>query len=532
MNLQAHQFPLPQLIRKWAEQIPDKAALTSVGQGSVSWRELRSNGLDWAGWLRECGVRSGDRVVTLVPQSLESHYVWLGCAAIGAVEVSVNTEFRGEWLRHAINVSQATTIVLSKRYLPQVEAVLADTSANRLLIYDAELDEFRLDGVEVHVHAAYVPVQEFSEIDPGIGDTACILLTSGTTGASKAVDLPWGSLYAISSMEPIEEPRDITFYVPYAPYHLSGRTALYRAAVYGGHAVVRESFSTSQFWPDVRTYGCTWALLYPAPTRYLASLPASAEDADNPLELVLMVPPVSEVDEVKRRYGFEVYSIYGMTEIGTPFILSPEYARSDMVGCCGVPVEGVEAKVVDAADFEVPRGEIGELVVRSSRPWQFLKGYQGDAEATARIYRNGWIHTGDLFRQDEEGFYWYVDRSKDMIRRRSENVSSVELEAAILSHPLVLEAAAVGVESELGEEEILAVVVPEPGFDPAGLIDYLKDRVPRFALPAYVRCVDELPRTQATQRVQKSVLREEGLTRDVWARGQERQRRSVGPGAR
>jgi crotonobetaine/carnitine-CoA ligase len=180
----------------------------------------------------------------------------------------------------------------------------------------------------------------------------------------------------------------------------------------------------------------------------------------------------------------------------------------------------VEVRIVDDNDCEVATGEIGELIVRTETPWAMNSGYYGNPEATARAWRNGWFHTGDAFRQDAAGNYFFVDRMKDAIRRRGENISSFEVEAEVSSHPQVQEAAAVAVPSEHGEDEVLVAVVPQPGgCDPKALVEYLIPRMPHFMVPRYVRLMPELPKTP-TQKVQKHLIRSEGITADTWDREQ------------
>ena len=513
--------PLPVLIDMRVRATPDGIALTSVEQGSVSWRELRVASFRWANWLRGRGIQPGDHVVTLVPQSLEAAYVWLACATIGAIEVSINSAFRGEWMRHALSVSKARVVVLSERFLAQVAPCLAGTDVQALLIYDSEQEPAPREGVEIVTSS---PASE-SEAPPpavevGPHDTACVLYTSGTTGASKAVLVPWRQLALSLAVDPaFASPERQTFYLPYAPYHLSGRCAIYRGALAGGHTVVRESFSTSAFWTDVRRFGCTWTILYAAPARFLMAQPETPADGDNPLEWVLMCPLLPEVDAFRRRFGARVYSVYGMTEIGNPLRVDPEMATSDRAGCCGHPIDGIEARLVDAFDHSVPDGRPGELILRSRDPWCFTSGYLGIPEATAKAWRNGWFHTGDILRKAADGDFYYVDRSKDMIRRRGENVASAELEAAILKCPLVSEAAVVGVPSSVGDEDILAAIVPKRHpLACQDVIAFLSEIVPRFALPRYIRVLEALPRTQATQRVEKHVLRAAGVGEDCWDR--------------
>ena len=180
---------------------------------------------------------------------------------------------------------------------------------------------------------------------------------------------------------------------------------------------------------------------------------------------------------------------------------------------------GIEVRLVDEADCEVPVGAVGEMMVRTDAPWSMNHGYYKNPEATAAAWRNGWFHTGDAFRVDADGNYYFVDRIKDAIRRRGENISSFEVEREICAFPAVKEAAVIAARSELSEDEVLAVVAPVAGqsIDPIALTRFLRDRLPYFMVPRYIRVVAELPKTP-TQKIQKTTLRREGVTPDSWDR--------------
>jgi crotonobetaine/carnitine-CoA ligase len=205
-----------------------------------------------------------------------------------------------------------------------------------------------------------------------------------------------------------------------------------------------------------------------------------------------------------------------MTEISSPIVSG---ANPQKIGTCGTVREGVDVRLVDTNDCEVSIGEIGEMIIRTDRPWAMNSGYYKDDEATANAWRNGWFHTGDAFRQDADGYFYFVDRMKDAIRRRGENISSFEVEIEVCAHPAVREAAAIGVASEFSEDDVMVVVAPVPGqtIDPAQLVTFLADRMPYFMVPRYVRILDELPKTPSA-KVQKASLRSEGITPDSWDR--------------
>lgn len=522
-RVEAHET-LPRMVYRFAHERPDEAALVSIGQGEATWAELWRDTRHWAGWLRQQGVRAGDRVVALMPQSLEAAHLWLGCCVLGAVDVSVNTQFRGEWLRHALVTSLAKVLVIPQRYLEQVLAVLPQTRIATVCIIDVERVDVELPpGVRLVTGSPLAAAPE-ADREPASHphDTACILYTSGTTGASKAVQITWGLIHhTAQTYRRFLRPRDgHVFYFPYSAYHLAGRMALHVAGLGRGRAVIREQFSTSAFWDDVRAHRCTWSLLFGAPARFLANRPESTDDRDHSLELVLVNPLLPEIDLLKRRYGFEAFTTYGMTETGITLNAEPAETISAHAGSCGRPVPGFEVRLVDENDYPVAPGEPGELVVRSSDPWLVTPGYQAAPEATAKAWRNGWFHSGDMFRQDADGRFHFVDRAKDMIRRRGENISSAELESAVLSHDCVAEAAAVGVPSEFSDEEVLVVAVAKAGhsIDPDQLSRWLEERVPRFVNPRFIRVAPALPRTPETARVQRHKLREEGITAGTWDR--------------
>ena len=205
-----------------------------------------------------------------------------------------------------------------------------------------------------------------------------------------------------------------------------------------------------------------------------------------------------------------------MTEISTPLISDENPTKANS---CGRPRMGVDVRLVDDNDVEVPTGAVGQLVVRTARPWAMNHGYNNNLQATVDAWRNGWFHTGDAFIRDADGDFFFVDRMKDTIRRRGENISSYEIEVELLTHPSVREAAAVPVPSELSEDDVLAVVSATEGqaIDPLGLVSYLRSRVAYHMIPRYIRVVSDLPKTP-TEKVQKHVLREQGVTADTWDR--------------
>jgi crotonobetaine/carnitine-CoA ligase len=228
-----------------------------------------------------------------------------------------------------------------------------------------------------------------------------------------------------------------------------------------------------------------------------------------------MVPLTEDAGPFSERFGVEIYTTFNMTEISCPLFSG---ANPRKPGTCGRPRPGIDARVVDENDCEVPPGTTGELVLRSDMPWAFSHGYYKAPEATAASWRNGWFHTGDAFTMDADGDFFFMDRMKDAIRRRGENISSFEVEREILEFDGIREAAVVAVPSEHGEDEVMAVIAPVPGrsVQPRDLIAFLQPRMAHFMVPRYIRVLDELPKTP-TQKVQKHLLRADGAA-GAWDR--------------
>ncbi|MGH7899248.1 MAG: AMP-binding protein, partial [Candidatus Binatia bacterium] len=259
---------------------------------------------------------------------------------------------------------------------------------------------------------------------------------------------------------------------------------------------------------------CTFTLVVPAMAHWLLAQPPSPDDRRHALRKVLSSPIVPGFAE---RFGVALRTHYGMTEAGNVML---RREVTDSSPSCGRPVPGYEVRLVDEHDYEVPSGEVGELIVRTTDPWRLCRGYWNLPDKTAEAWRNGWFHTGDAFRRDAEGNYFFVDRKKDALRRRGENVSSFEVEALVTRHPAVAECAAVGVDTELGEQEIKICVVRRPDRDltPRALIEFLVAKMPRYMVPRFVEFVPSLPKTEATLRVQKAKLRREGVNANTWDR--------------
>jgi crotonobetaine/carnitine-CoA ligase len=514
---------LPHVVARLAESEPEAIAMQDVDGRSMTRRELHETTLRWADAYRRLGVEAGEHVATMLPNSFEAFFAWIGLTWLPAIEVPINNMHRGQMLQYLLDNSDAQVVVISERFVPQLADVLDELpKVHTVVVPDAstapELGRRVLTGEEFFGDAE--PARDLA--GPEVWDIAAIIYTSGTTGPSKGVLMPWGTLLAFTTIIPSDfvEPGE-GFYAMYPAFHVSGKAMLYQSCNLRARMVIREQFSIEHFWNDMRTYDIAGAGLIGAMAPFLLMQPKRPDDADTPLRHVMMGPLVPEVEEFKRRFGVEVGTGYGMTEIGAPFV-SDGYKLANASSCGrlepGLP--GYDVRIVDEHDQPVAVGEIGELIVRTDEPWVLNAGYYGMPDATAAAWRNGWFHTGDAFRRDVEGNYYFVDRIKDAIRRRGENISSFEVEALVNQHPQVAESAAIGVPSEYTEDEVKVCVVLVAGAEIGAeeLITWLAPRMPKFMVPRFVEFVESLPKTDATFRTQKVKLRADALNDNTWDR--------------
>jgi crotonobetaine/carnitine-CoA ligase len=511
---------IPALLAAQAAHRPDAPALVQVEtERRLSFAELYDEARSFGAALRGVGVAPGDRVVTVLPNSVDSVLAWFGCTTIGAVETPIGTAYKGELLRRLLDLADARCAVVTPHTLDAVLAVLAGTGGiDTLVVVGGDAGPVAAPcGVRAvqgqDLPRADVPAAE--RVSPQMSDTACMLFTSGTTGSSRGVVCTFAQEYESAvAAPPVLGATDIV-YSTSPPNHVGQKLYAYKALAAGIPFVMREAFSAQSFWSDVRRHGCTHTLLLGATTSYLLRQPAQSDDADNPLRSVMMIPLHPDVMTLRKRFGVAVHSMYNMTEICPVTALHDDEIEDHRT--CGRIRPGFDWRLVDDDDAEVPVGTPGQLVLRPHRPWVFAQGYWRDAEKTVDAWRNLWFHTGDVFTADEAGYLYFLDRAKDVVRRRGENVSSAELEHLASLHPAVQECAVVGVPSEHTEEDIQLVVVPRPeaSLEPRELLSFLDERAPRFMLPRFIVQVDELPKTP-TLKVRKDLIRQLPRDHDVF----------------
>jgi carnitine-CoA ligase len=517
----------PNALSRWAAETPDQVFLEHVDGRRLTYAEVDGLLDRWAGGLAGRGLRAGEHVASFVTDPVDAAVAWLACGRAGLVAVPLNTAHVGRMLRHVLVTSDAVALVVSPDLVERLPEVLGSLPRLRLVVVTGEGgDPPSLGGVTVVAAAdllagAVPPDDRDDRHEPELHDTAMLLFTSGTTGPSKAVIVPWAAAHGYWSWVPDDTlaPGE-ALYAPMTMFHISGLGALQFVAWRGGRLVTRDRFSATSFWPDVRATGAAVAGIVGPMSGLLASAPERPDDADNPLRSMILGPMIPEMAAFERRFGVRVATCYGMTEVPPVIVTGWDHGPWET---CGRVLDGypwAEARIVDEHDRPLPDGSVGELVVRTGAPWTLNGGYYNQPDATVEAWRNGWFHTGDAFRRDEDGWYYFVDRMKDTIRRRGENISSFEVESFALDFPGVAGCAAFGVPDELGGDEVMIAIEAQPGatIDPAALGAFLAERMPKYMTPRYVDVIDEIPRNTTSLRVQKFVLRDRGVTPTTWDR--------------
>jgi carnitine-CoA ligase len=503
------------MLERWTATQPDKTFAIFADGAEWTYARTKDIAVGTANALRALGVRQGDRVLVWLPNSADCLRVWFGLNYLGAVFVPINLAYKGNLLEHVVGLSEARLAIVHADLQKRLNDIDRKTLREAVVIGG---DAGPIDGLDVHPADALEPVDLSPvelERDIAPWDLQSVIFTSGTTGPSKGVLSSYVHLYHMAASAPFLDADD-RYMINLPMFHSGGVMPVTAMLVHGGSIAMVDAFDTDTFWSTIRERGITTSILLGVMGGFLLKRPPSPDDRNHTLRTCTYVPLNDTAPQFHARFGTDIHTHFNMTEISMPIVSEP---NPTALGSAGRPRDGVDVRIVDENDCEVPVGEVGEMVVRTDCPWAMNHGYAGAPEATAAAWRNGWFHTGDGFRRDAEGNFFFVDRLKDAIRRRGENISSFEVESEILSYPSVREAAAVAVKSEVAEDEVMVVLALKPGeaFDPADLIEFLRPRMAHFMIPRFVRIVESLPRTP-TSKIEKMKLRAEGLTGDTWDR--------------
>lgn len=503
------------LVDRWADERPDKTHVIFEDGEEWSYAELRRRVVSKAAGLQRLGVRQGDHVAAWLPSGRDALIAFYAINYIGAVFVPFNTAYRGKMLGHVVRNSGATVMIVHPDLVERLAEIDRAELAQLVIVSDAPAPDIGLPAVRFDEVGGETLDPLDRPIEPW--DIQSIIYTSGTTGPSKGVLSSYLHMFSNAGPESWPMVGEDDRYMCVAPiFHIGGMGPPFVMLARGASVALIESFSTDRFWDIARTTQATVVFLLGVMATFLMKRPPAPEDRDHCVRAAFMVPLTDDAADFTERFGVDIYTIFNMTEISSPVVSEANPVKR---GTCGKVRPNVEVRLVDHNDCEVPVGAIGEMLVRTDRPWAMNSGYNRNPEATAAAWANGWFHTGDAFRRDADGYFYFVDRVKDAIRRRGENISSFEVEVEVCAHPDVREAAAIAVPSEYSEDEVMVVVAPVPGrtITHEDLAAFLIRQMPYFMVPRYIRIMDELPKTPSA-KVLKVDLRQEGITHDTWDR--------------
>jgi carnitine-CoA ligase len=474
--------------------------------------------------LAELGVERGDRVASLLENRPEQVETFFAALKLGAVHVPVNTGYRGDFLHHQLVDAGVKVMIVQGDLASRVQQVVgADTPELKAVIVLGEPDEAITAVPQHHWEQLLQDTSAGAIADPGVepGDTACFIYTSGTTGPSKGCMLPHNYVVTLADQlaRATERRPDDVILTPLPLFHLNAlAVCVVGTLLAGGSASITTRFSVSRFWPEVKRTGATIVSLLGSLAVLIANSVDHPDQEGHTLRVCMAAPMPPDTDQIWReRFGCRTWSGgYGLTEASLIGMLPA--GEVNKPGATGRPnSHEFDVRIFDDDDNELPAGEVGEIVCRPKAPNVMFTGYFRRPEATLAVVKNLWLHTGDLGLIDEDGYLFFVDRKKDYMRRRGENISSFELEKTFLHHEAIKDVAVHSVLSEISEDDVKVTAVLREGatLTEEELCIWAVDRLPYFAMPRYIEFREELPRTP-TGRVQKYQLRDQGKTLTTW----------------
>jgi crotonobetaine/carnitine-CoA ligase len=522
------EWALPTVLRHQAATRGDQVWLDAPEEGATwTYAEMLASAERVGRTMLANGAQQGDRVILVAANSSRFVRTWVGSAVGGLVEVPINTAYEHDFLAHQVRTVEARLAVIDDVFAERfVDVREAAQDITKFWVIDTGQQD---KAIEVLREAGWeaAPWDELESDTPGElpevhpQDLASVLFTSGTTGPSKGVAMPHAQMYffADECVSLVRLTSEDAWMAVTPLFHGNAQfMAAYPTMVAGARFVVRSRFSASRWVDQLRESRVSVTNFIGVMMDFIWKQDRREDDADNPLRVVFAAPTAASlVQPMKERYGIEAFvEVFGLTETSAP-IISP-YGEDRPAGAAGLAAdEWFDVALVDPeTDEEVAVGEIGELVIRPKMPFICSMGYFNMPDKTVEAWRNLWFHTGDALRRDEQGWFYFVDRFKDALRRRGENISSYEIETSILSHPAVVETAVIAVpaSTEAGEDEVMAYVITQGDVTAEELWEHCDARIPSFAVPRFLRFVEELPKTPS-QRVQKAKLRELGITSDT-----------------
>lgn len=500
-------------LRSRVERDPDRH-FTDCGAGWRTVGLVDERARQLARGLYSLGVRPGDRVASMMANREEAVELFCACAILGAIQVPLNVYLKGEFLRYQLSEAEPTVVVADSAAYPLITEIITATGSSRCVVVALDVDGTAADGTDTVRYQDLFTEAGQTWPDPRPDDLVSVLYTSGTTGMPKGCMINNGYFVHMPKAHMMHRwfTPDDTSLCPLPLYHGFGLSALMDALVATCRVAFDPVFKASTMISRAREIGATQIFGVGAMAAALLATPAGPGDTDHEVDRAIFIPLAPRViQQLESRFGVRAIGEgYGQTEV-VPATMGDGTIPNDQArASAGRRVPWLDVQVVDDSDHVLPVGEAGEIVVRPLEPYSMFIGYWRKERETLDAWRNLWHHTGDLGVFDTEGKLYFVDRKKDAIRRSGENVSSVELELAILKHPAIDQAAVHATPAGVREDEIKACLVLAPGttVTPEELFGFFKDNLPYYAVPRFVEILDQLP-VNAMGRVMKHKLREE-----------------------
>lgn len=525
-------WSLPQVLEHQSRVRPDAPFLSWTDAGPAwSFKAVNETVNRLSHGLAAQGIGFGDRVGILLPNSLEFVYTWFALNKLGAVEVAISDAYLGSFLAHPLRLAQLEVLVTTPFLAQRLLEIEDEIPLKTLYLVDDPDQPVDRPPAFRRIHCfPFESLYSARTDNPGVRvlpeHPAAVLLTSGTTGPSKGVVMPHSQFYffAEEDVQLVRLTADDVYMTGFPLFHGNAQfLTVYPCLIAGAHCVLYRRFSASDWVGRARRSGATVTNLLGATLSFILSQPAREEDRQHRIRRIYAAPlPPDLAGPFSQRFGVhEFVDGFGQTEISNVFMTPPGAPRPP--GASGVLVDQwFEVRLADPDTGEpVPEGEVGELWVRHKHPGIISTEYLGMPDKTIESRRDLWFHTGDALRRDAQGWYYFVDRVKDALRRRGENISSFEVEAVVRKHPDVQDCAVVGVPADQsgGEDEVMVFIVPAAGrsVDFASVADWCVRGMPSFMVPRYYDTLEALPRTP-TEKVRKKELREMGVRSTTWDR--------------
>jgi crotonobetaine/carnitine-CoA ligase len=515
----AHDVSHAGLLEEKAAKHGDRPFLNYYGR-SFTYAEMDANANRVARYLQGLGAGPGKAIAIMMKNSPRWLDVFFGAQKLGMCAVPVNIALRGNQLSHIFNNSGSTYACIDYDLLPFYENIKDKLQNPPVTVVNPPSDGkgFRADDAYVSMDEAYGRGAGTGKpaVVPREGDPCLLLYTSGTTGLPKGVPTHYGrtSIRMMNLLSRTLLNRNDVYFTCLPLFHANAILLTVTSAMnVGAQVALREKFSASRFWDEVRETGATIFNTIGGIIPILMKQPEKPGDRNHSVKQVLSAAcPADMWEKFENRFGVKIIEGYGAVDGGGVVVMNYGQAPA---GSMGKPL-GSKYRIVDGDNKDVPSGQSGELIFFTGKKTNKAVEYYKDEKATSSKLRDGWLYTGDMVYADKKGYLYFVGRKTESLRRRGENISAYEVEHAILQHPKIVECAAYAVPSELGEDEVMTAIVPVAGtaIDVKELREFLKDHLAKFAIPRYFRIMPELPKTE-TQRVIKGILSKEGITADT-----------------